>query len=230
VLTDDNAGITDEDTGRAIGARLRSEAADLRVPPDLVGTVRRRHGRTRAAARGGIAAAGALVLVTTGVALAAVSGTAPRPASPSTTPAAHGGVSHPQAGVATADRSIELDGYQVRLPASLPVRRVGAGYLVGSHHTGYFTIFLERGKNLGPRLARLHGLTVRHVLIGIRSAWWVGTSHAGELWVQIPGLPATEYLVAKVLGAGEAAALSFARDLAVTHLPVVHVSCAAACG
>jgi hypothetical protein len=231
VLTDEVTGPADEDTGRVIGAWLRTEVADLGVPPDLIGTLRRRHSRRTAAVRGVIAAAGAAALATTAVTLAALSGPAsPGQVSPSGALAARGTGNHPRADADSSGRSIELDGYEVRLPARLPVRRVGAGYVVGSHDTGYFTIFLERGKNLGPKLARAHGLTVHHVRVGIRSAWWVGTSHGGELWVQIPGLPATEYFVAKVLGAGEAAALSFARGLAVTHLPVVHVSCSASCG
>lgn len=230
MLTDEDMGLADEAAGRAIGVRLRAEVADLSAPDDLIGTLRRRGRRRTAAVRGGIAAAAAM-LVTTGVTLAAVSGPpSPVPVSPGNGPAANGSASHHAPGIASPGRSIELDGYQVKLPTGLPVRKAGAGYLVGSRATGYFTIFLERGKNVGPGLARAHGLTVHHVQVGIRSAWWVGTSHGGELWVQISGLPAREFLVAKVLGAGEAAALRFAVGLAVTRMPVVHVSCSTSCG
>jgi hypothetical protein len=223
--------LTDEQAGQIIGAQLRAEVADIDTPDNLVASIRRRHGRRTTAVRGGIAATSAAVLATAGLTLAAVSGPATSgPVSASTAPPANGRGSHPAGVAASPGRSIELDGYQVKLPAVLPIRKVGAGYLVGSHATGYFTIFLERGKNLGPKLALAHGLAVRHVRVGLRSAWWVGTSRGGELWVQISGLPATEFLVAKVLGAGEAAALRFALGLAVTHTPVVHVSCPANCG
>ena len=223
--------LIDEEAGQRIGARLRAEVADIDAPDDLIGLIRGRHGRRTAAVRGGIAIAGAAVLATAGLTLAAVSGpAAPGPVAAGTAPPAHGSGSHPAGGVASSDHSIELDGYQVKLPAGVPIRKVGAGYLVGSHATGYFAIFLERGKNLGPKLATAHGRTVHHVRVGLRSAWWVGTGRGGELWVQIPGLPATEFLVAKVLGAGETAALRFALGLAVTRVPVVHVNCSANCG
>ena len=214
--------LTDEEIGQEIGARLRAELDGIDVPPNLGQRLRRRHGRRLAATRVGLAAGGAALIAAAAVSVAAATA---GPAAVGTT-----GAHRPVASVPVRDQVVRLDGYEVKMPAGVPVRRVGAGYLVGNHATGYFTIFLERGKRLGPKLASAHGLTVHQVRVGIRSAWWVGTGKGGELWVQIPGLPATEFLVAKVLGAGEAAALRFATGLAVTHLPVVHVSCAAPCG
>jgi hypothetical protein len=222
--------LTDEETGQIIGARLRAEVADIATPDDLIRRIRR-HDRRTTAVRGGVAIAGAAVLATAGLTLAAVSGPAtPGPVSASTAPPANGTGSHPAGSLASPDHSIELDGYQVKLPSNLRVRKVGAGYLVGSRATGYFTIFLERGKNVGPKFAMAHGLTVHHVRVGLKSAWWVGTSHGGELWIQVRSLPASEFVVAKVLGASEEAALRFALGLAITHMPVVHVSCSASRG
>jgi len=214
--------LTDEQIGQEIGSRLRAEVDDIDVPPNFGQRLHRRHARWVTATRACVAAGGAAVLAATAVTVAAATGT-PKAAGPT-------GAHHPAATVPVRDQVIRLDGYEVKMPAGIPVQKVGAGYLVGSRATGYFTIFLERGKNLGPQLARAHGLTVHRVGVGIRSGWWVGTSHGGELWVRIAGLPATEFLVAKVLGAGEAAALRFALGLAVTHMPVVQVSCSAPCG
>jgi hypothetical protein len=216
--------LTDEEIGQEIGSRLRAELDGIDMPPNLSQSLRRRHARRLAATRLSLAAGGTAVIAATAIAVAAATG------GPTASGTSRAGAHQPVAILPPGEQVVRLDGYQVKLPAGVPVKKVGSGYLVGDRSTGYFTIFLERGKNIGPALARAHGLTVHRVQVGIRSAWWVGSGHGGELWVQIPGLSTTEFLVAKVLGAGEAAALRFAEGLAVTHMPVVHVSCSTSCG
>lgn len=204
----------EEQLGAAIGARLRAEVADIDVQQDLLSTIRRRRGRRSAAIRCLVAGTAAAVLAGAGIA-AVVAPSAPRPAV-----AQRPGLDKRP----VPAQVIQLDGYFVRLPTALHAQKAGAGYLITNPTGGQVTIFVETGLLVAQGQS---GLIVvpQQVQVGSVTGQWSGSTTAGQLRLQLPGMSSSDYLVAKDVGVPEATVLRLAAGLSVTKMPVVHVSC-----
>lgn len=190
--------VTEEELGQRIGARLRAEVADLEVQHDaMVRAVQRRHARSAAAIRGGLAITAIAALAVTGIGLSA-------------------GQTAPSSSPHKGPVRIVLDGNIVTMPAGTIVQKAGPIYRIGNRADGFvMALLITSGPDIASQAAQAAspGHPAVRVHAGSMTGWWVGESYGGVLWLQPPGLPHGEYLMAKVFGPARIKALALASRL-----------------